>query len=51
MNELCGYLPLWIQVRDQTIASREGISKQFWRFLRALIIASFASSTAALQKR
>jgi hypothetical protein len=49
MNELCRYLPQWIQVRDQTIPSREGISKQFWRFLRPLIIASFASSTAVVQ--
>jgi hypothetical protein len=49
MNELCRYLPLWIQVRDPNIPSREGISKQFWRFLRPLIIASFASSTAVVQ--
>jgi len=39
------YSPLWIQVRDQNIPSREGISKQFWRFL---IIASFAFSTVEL---
>jgi hypothetical protein len=50
MKELCPYLPLWIQVRDQNIPSREGISKQFWRFLWPLIIASFASSTAVVQK-
>jgi hypothetical protein len=31
-------LPLWIQVRDPNIPSREGISKQFWRFFDHCVI-------------
>jgi hypothetical protein len=38
MNELCRYLPLWIQMRDPNIPSREGISKQFWRFFDHCVI-------------
>jgi hypothetical protein len=51
MNKLCGYLPLWIQVRDQTIPSREGISKQFWRFFAGLdhCVIRFFNSGAVVQ--